>query len=151
MAEAGPGGLLDIGEVARESGLAPSALRFYEKKGLIAAAARNGLRRAYDPGVLHRLGLITCARGAGFSIAEIAALLSAGPGDGGLRARMAVKAEEADEAIGRLTRLRDSLRHAAGCGHDPLVECPEFKRAVGRVPDPDAEPCTSAAGAGPVP
>src|SRR5690606_23467580 len=70
MAEAGLDGLLDIGEVARRSGLAPSALRFYGKKGLISAAPRNGLRRAYEPEVMHRIGLITCARSAGFSIAE---------------------------------------------------------------------------------
>ncbi|MGW0168554.1 MerR family transcriptional regulator [Streptomyces sp. NPDC003343] len=63
--------LLDISEVARRSGLAPSALRFYERKGLIAAAGRNGLRRTYHPEVLQQLGLITCARGAGFSVAEI--------------------------------------------------------------------------------
>ncbi|MBB5430462.1 MerR family transcriptional regulator [Nocardiopsis composta] len=146
MAEAGLDGLLDIGEVARRSGLAPSALRFYEKKGLISAAARNGLRRAYEPEVMHRIGLITCARSAGFSIAEVAAFLAAGPGDRELRGRLAAKAEEVDETIGRLTRLRDSLRHAAGCEHDPLIECPEFKRAVGRVPDPAAEPCAPASG-----
>ncbi|MFI8895478.1 MerR family transcriptional regulator [Streptomyces paradoxus] len=63
--------LLDIAEVARRSGLAPSALRFYERKGLVAPAGRNGLRRAYNPDILERLALITCARSAEFSIAEI--------------------------------------------------------------------------------
>ncbi|MDA2809770.1 MerR family transcriptional regulator [Nocardiopsis sp. RSe5-2] len=134
-------GLLDIGEVARRTGLAPSALRYYEKEGLIAPAARNGLRRAYDPGVLHRLGVLTCARSAGFTIAEVRAFLSGTPDDAELRGRLAAKAREVDEAIGRLVRLRDSLAHAAGCDHDPLVECPEFKRAVGRVADPDRDAC----------
>lgn len=134
-----PSELLDIGEVARRSGLAPSALRFYENKGLIASAARNGLRRAYRPDVLHRLGLITCARSAGFTIAEIGAFLTATPDDGELREHMAVKASEVEETIARLVRLRDSLRHAATCDHDPLIECPDFKRAVGRVPGPPQE------------
>ncbi|MFF5971443.1 MerR family transcriptional regulator [Streptomyces sp. NPDC012769] len=126
--------LLDIGEVAQRSGLAPSALRFYEKKGLIEAAGRNGLRRAYRPEVLERLALITCARGAGLSIAEIHRFLVARPSDADLRARMTARAEALDEQIGRLTRLRDSMRHAAVCTHAPIVDCPDFKRAVGGVP-----------------
>ncbi|ADI10381.1 MerR family transcriptional regulator [Streptomyces bingchenggensis BCW-1] len=132
------GSLLDIAEVARRSGLTPSALRFYEKKGLIAAAGRNGLRRTYHPDVLERLGLITCARSAGFSVAEIGRFLVARPSDADLRVGMAAKARDLDEQIGRLTRLRDSLRHAAVCDHEPIVECPDFKRAVGNVPAPAA-------------
>lgn len=126
-------GLLDIGEVARRSGLAPSALRFYEARNLIEPAGRNGLRRAYRPEVLERLGVINCARSAGFTIAEVASFLTARPGDG-MRERMTAKAESLDEQIAQLTRLRDSLRHAAVCEHDPVVECPDFRRAIGRVP-----------------
>jgi DNA-binding transcriptional MerR regulator len=122
--------LLDIAEVAERSGLAPSALRFYEKRDLIAPAGRNGLRRAYEPQVLPRLTLITCARRAGFTIAEIARFLRATPGDTDLRTRMAEKADQLDEDIARLTRMRDSLRHAATCAHEPLVECPDFKRVL---------------------
>ena len=120
--------LLDIGVVADRSGLAPSALRFYEKRGLIAPTGRNGIRRTYHPEVLDRLALITCARTAGFTIAEIARFLHATPNDTQLRTRMAEKATELDEDIARLTRMRDSLRHAATCTHEPLVECPDFKR-----------------------
>ncbi|CAM5301503.1 MerR family transcriptional regulator [Streptomyces pharetrae] len=132
--------LLDIAEVARCSGLAPSALRFYEKKGLVAPAGRNGLRRAYHPDVLERLTLITCARSAGFSIAEISRFIVAQPSDADLRVRMAAKAGDLDEQIGRLTRLRDSLRHAAVCDYEPIVDCPDFKRAVGNVPEPAIAP-----------
>ncbi|GAT69433.1 merR family transcriptional regulator [Planomonospora sphaerica] len=127
-------GSLDIAEVARRSGLAPSALRFYEKKELITSAGRNGLRRTYRPDVLERLELITCARGAGFSIAEISRFLVARPGDPDLRVRMAARARTLDEQIGRLSRLRDSLRHAAVCDHEPIVECPDFKQAIGNEP-----------------
>ncbi|NJP49814.1 MerR family transcriptional regulator [Streptomyces sp. SBST2-5] len=125
--------MLDIGEVARRTGLAPSALRFYERKGLIAPEGRNGLRRAYRPEVLERLGLITCARSAGLSVAEIGRFLAARPSDGDLRERMTARAEDLDEQIGRLTRLRDSLRHAAVCTHEPVVDCPDFRRAIGGV------------------
>lgn len=121
-------GLLDIAEVAEKSGLAPSALRFYERRGLLSPAGRNGLRRAYRPDVLERLSFIACARGAGFTIAAIARFLVATPGDTELRARMVAKARELDTDIARLTRMRDGLRHAATCEHEPLVECPHFKR-----------------------
>ncbi|MFJ8108236.1 MerR family transcriptional regulator [Streptomyces sp. NPDC096132] len=136
--------LLDISEVARRSGLAPSALRFYERKGLIAAAGRNGLRRTYQPDVLDRLALISCARSAGFSIAEIDRFLVARPSDADLRVRMGAKAHDLDEQIGRLVRLRDSLRHAAVCEHEPIVDCPDFKRAVGNVSVPDGARCEAA-------
>lgn len=132
--------LLDIAEVAQRSGLAPSALRFYEKKGLIAPAGRNGLRRTYHPAVLERLALITCARSAGLSVAEIGRFLVAQPSDAALRTRMAAKARDLDEQLGRLTRLRDSFHHAAVCEHDPIVDCPDFRRAVGRVPPSPSAP-----------
>ncbi|NUR31407.1 MAG: MerR family transcriptional regulator [Catenulispora sp.] len=122
--------LLDIGEVAARSGLAPSALRFYEQRGLIEPAGRNGLRRAYTPDVLDRLNLIACARQAGFGVAEIGRFLMAGPGDTELRQRMADKAEELDEKIARLLRMRAALRHGATCPQERLVECPEFMSAV---------------------
>ncbi|MEU4510278.1 MerR family transcriptional regulator [Nonomuraea wenchangensis] len=131
-------GWLDIAEVAQRSGLAPSALRFYEKKELIASAGRNGLRRTYHPDVLDRLELITCARDAGFSVAEIGRFLASRPGDPDLRAGMAARAGALDEQIGRLTRLRDSLRHAAVCDHEPIIKCPDFKQALGTGISPDA-------------
>lgn len=132
--------LLDIAEVGVRSGLAPSALRFYEKRGLIAPAGRNGLRRAYQPEVLDRLALIGCARSAGFTIAEIGRFLAATPSDTELRAKMAAKAQALEEDIARLTRMRDSLHHASVCLHEPLIECPDFKRtfnnAVPAAPSP---------------
>ena len=125
--------LLDIAEVADRSGLAPSALRFYERRGLIASSGRNGLRRTFEPEVLQRLALISCARAAGFTLAQIGRFLIATPNDTDLRARMTEKACELDQEIARLTRMRDSLAHAAICTHKPLVECPEFKA---RIRDP---------------
>ncbi|WP_069161299.1 MerR family transcriptional regulator [Nocardia altamirensis] len=122
--------LLDIAEVAEQSGLAPSAIRFYEKRGLVTSAGRNGLRRTFRPDVLARLALVSCARRAGFTIAEITRFLQATPRDTDLRARLARKADEVDADIARLTRMREGLRHAATCTHEPLVECPDFKRTL---------------------
>ncbi|MEV6279083.1 MerR family transcriptional regulator [Nocardia sp. NPDC051832] len=122
--------LLDIAEVADHSGLAASALRYYEQQGLITSAGRHGLRRTYTPDVVPRLTLINCARRAGFTIAEIQHFLRATPDDTELRAQLAVKAREVEEDIARLTRMRDGLHHAATCTHARLVDCPEFKRTL---------------------
>ncbi|MFI6599496.1 MerR family transcriptional regulator [Nonomuraea sp. NPDC050536] len=122
--------LLDIGEVARRSGLTASALRFYERKGLIEPAGRNGLRRTYEPGTLERLALITRARDAGFTLAEIAELFAAKPSDAELRERLRAQAANLEARITRLAFMRDSLLHASICLHDPLVECPDFRRFV---------------------
>ncbi|MDF6016988.1 hypothetical protein [Streptomyces sp. JH34] len=64
--------------------------------------------------------------------------VAARPSDADLRLRMATRARDLDEQLSRLTRLRDSLRHAAVCDHEPIVECPDFKRAVGEVSAPAA-------------
>ncbi|NOQ62038.1 MerR family transcriptional regulator [Mycolicibacterium fortuitum] len=125
--------LLDIGEVARRTGLAPSALRFYERKNLVSPAARTGLRRAYTPDVLQTLALITAARAAGFTLAEISKLLAARPDDHVLRERLAAKADELDRRVTQLTAMRDSLRHATACRHDPLTACPNFLSAIQTV------------------
>jgi MerR family redox-sensitive transcriptional activator SoxR len=126
---------LDIGEVAERTGLTASALRFYERRGLIQSNGRNGLRRTFDRDVIDRITLISCAQAAGFTLAQIARFLVASPDDAELRQRMAEKARQLNQDIARLTRMRDSLSHAASCTHTPLIDCPEFKS---RISDGDA-------------
>lgn len=123
--------LLDIADVARRSGIPASTLRFYEERGLIESVGRRGLRRLFDPVVIERLGLISLGQVAGFSLAEIAGMF---PQDGGVqidRDRLAAKADEVDRTIGRLTAIRDGLRHAAACPARHHLECPSFRRALG--------------------
>lgn len=119
---------LDIADVARQSGVPASTLRFYEEKGLIASIGRRGLRRLFAPEALQRLALIALGRAAGFSLEEIALLF--GP-DGQPRIdrkMLAAKAEELEETIRELSRLRDCLRHAAACPARTHMECPTFQR-----------------------
>lgn len=122
--------LLDIGEVARKSGLSPATLRFYEEKGLIAPVGRRGLRRLYEPVVLERLALVALGRAAGFTLAEIGPMLG---GDGAPalnRQMLEEKADALDRTITRLTAMRDGLRHAAACPAPRHMECPTFRRIL---------------------
>ncbi len=126
---------LDIAEVARRSGVAASALRFYEQKGLIASTGRRGRRRLFAPGVLERLALIVMARAAGFSLEEIATMFTP---DGEVRiARqmLTAKADHLDRAIGELTAMRDRLLHAAACPAPSHMECPNFRRHLQSAAD----------------
>lgn len=122
--------LLDIAEVARRSGTAASALRFYEEKGLIVSVGRRGLRRLFEEGVLERLALIALGRAAGFSLDEIGRTFAA---NGALkidRGELLAKADQLEGAIRRLTAMRDGLRHAADCSSPSHLECPHFRRIM---------------------
>jgi DNA-binding transcriptional MerR regulator len=121
---------LDIGQVAQRSGVPPSTLRFYEEKGLIASSGRRGLRRLFEPVVLERLALIALGRAAGFSLEEVAPMLGSGGQPRIDRQRLTTKADELDRTIGRLSAVRDGLRHAAACPAPSHMECPTFRRIL---------------------
>jgi DNA-binding transcriptional MerR regulator len=121
---------MDIAEVARQSGLPASTLRFYEEKGLIASTGRHGLRRLYAPSVMERLALIALGRSAGFSLDEIARMFAPDGKPRIDRRILAGKADELDATIRRLTAMRDGLRHAAACPAPSHMECPKFRRIV---------------------
>jgi MerR family redox-sensitive transcriptional activator SoxR len=122
---------LPIGEVAARSGLAPSALRFYEAEGLIAAERTPSGRRVYPRYVLRRLAFIASAQRVGLSLAETAEALRELPTD-----RAPTKAAWAqvsrrwrrglDDRIQELERLRDDLTSCIGCGCLSLQTCRLF-------------------------
>jgi len=124
---------LDIGEVARRAGLAPSALRYYEEKGLIRSVGRRGLRRVLAEEVMERLALVALGRAAGLSLEEIGAMLSADGGTRIDRARLAARADALDQGIARMTAMRDGLRHAAACRASSHLACPRFRALMRRA------------------
>lgn len=122
--------LLDIGEVAAQSGIKPSALRYYEEAGLISSVSRHGMRRQFPPEVVLQLKLVAMGKSAGFSLDEIAGMF----GVNGLpdlpRDVLHQKADAIDRQIHELTALRDTLRHVADCPAPSHMECPTFRRLV---------------------
>jgi len=119
---------MDIGKVARWSGLPASTLRYYEERGLIRSIGRNGLKRVFGESVLQRLALIALGRTAGFSLDDIAAMLAGPEID---RQLLESKADELDQTIRRLSAIRDGLRHAAVCPAENHLACPKFQRLMG--------------------
>ena len=84
----------------------------------------------FDPGVLERLALTAVGRAAGFSLDEIALMFAPDRRPSIDRNLLAAKAEELDRTIRKLTDMRDSLRHAAGCPAPSHMECPTFRRIL---------------------
>ena len=123
--------MMDIAEVAKRAGVPASTLRFYEEKGLISSVGRQGLRRVFNTSVLERLALIALGRAAGFSLDEIARMLGTKGSPDIDRELLINKADELDRRIGKLTAMRDGLRHAAVCSAPSHMECPKFRRLLG--------------------
>ena len=119
---------LTIGELSARSGVAPSALRYYEEQGLIASSRTSGGARRYPRSVLRRLAVIRAARNVGLSLPEVrSALESLPPGRPPTTADWARLSEgwrdRLDEQIAALSRLRDGLTSCIGCGCLSLERC----------------------------
>ncbi len=120
--------LLPIGEVARRAGLATSAVRYYEREGLLASRRSGGGQRRYPRAVLRRLAFVRAAQSVGLSLEEVRAALAALP-----EQRTPTKADWArlsrswsrrlEEQIEALTALRDGLDSCIGCGCLSLRRC----------------------------
>ena len=115
--------LLSITEVGEATGLQSSALRYYEKAGLIRPEARLGGRRHYDRSVLHRLAVIGLLQEAGFTIGEIAQILEHRGRGKRWRSLAEGKLQEIDAHLARVTAARELLHAALSCGCSGLESC----------------------------
>lgn len=129
---------LRMGELAARAGLAPSAIRYYEKLGLLPTPAREGGKRRYDPITQDWLALIKLAREAGFTIAEIRRLVTGfTPGTPPAvrwQALATRKLAEIDALVARTKRMRAVLRHALDCGCLRLEDCAHLLERPARRP-----------------
>jgi len=119
---------LSIGAVAERAGLAPSALRFYEDRGLITAERNAGGQRRYHRDVLRRLAFIHAAQEVGLTLEEIGEALGRLPEHAAPDGHEWVELSESwrpllDERIRLLTALRDQLDSCIGCGCLSLRHC----------------------------
>jgi MerR family redox-sensitive transcriptional activator SoxR len=120
--------LLSVGEIARRSGFAESAVRYYDRLGLLTATRTSGGQRRFERSALRRLAFIRAARNVGLSLDEVAAALASLPAG-----RTPTRADwsrlsrawrkRLDEQIAALTALRDGLDSCIGCGCLSLQRC----------------------------
>ncbi|MGI8522682.1 MAG: redox-sensitive transcriptional activator SoxR [Nocardioides sp.] len=119
---------LTVGELAERSGVARSAIRYYEDRGLLSSRRTAGNQRRYERPVLRRLAFIRTAQRVGLSLEEIADALASLPSN-----RTPTKADwtrisrawrpRLDRQIRRLEKLRDNLDGCIGCGCLSLQRC----------------------------
>jgi MerR family redox-sensitive transcriptional activator SoxR len=120
--------LLAIGEVSARSGMAASALRYYEDQGLISSSRTPGGARRYPRSVLRRLAVIRAARNVGLALPEIRVALESLPrgrpptADDWARLSQGWR-DRLDEQIAALGKLRDGLSSCIGCGCLSLDRC----------------------------
>lgn len=119
---------ITVGEVARRSGVAVSALHFYEQKGLLFSRRNSGNQRIYARSVLRRIAVIKSAQTLGIPLSSIKEALDGLPENEIATARDWQKLSEKwkadlDERIKKLVRLRDQLTHCIGCGCLSIKEC----------------------------
>jgi MerR family redox-sensitive transcriptional activator SoxR len=136
--------LLTIGEVSRRSGVASSALRFYEQRGLIDSERAGSGHRRYPRSVLRRIAFIVFAQRVGLTLEEIGAELSKLPADRAPTrddwSRLSSKwSSRIDQRIAELERLKAGLTECIGCGCLSLDRCQLANpgdRAASRGPGP---------------
>lgn len=127
---------MTIGQVARKTGLRASAIRFYEKAGLLPKPARSGGQRRYDHLILDRLAVLRFAKQCGFTLQEIRLLLGGFRDDAPLSLRVrnmaARKIQELDELSRRIQVMKTTLSRAGRCRCVDLQECGRRLRAAAR-------------------
>lgn len=121
---------MDISEVAKKAGVAASALRYYERKGLIHSLESHGARRKFSPAVLDQLALIALGQAAGFSLDEIRVMFTPNGEPNIDRAMLAAKADELERMVKRLRAMIRGLRHAVVCQATSHAACPSFQRLL---------------------
>jgi MerR family redox-sensitive transcriptional activator SoxR len=137
-------GLL-IGEVARRAGLSTSALRYYEKAGLLPRAARLSKRRQYEPQILGRIRIIRLARDAGFTVKETRMFLSGFPVGSTPAARWRTMAKqklaELDALMARVGQMKAILEASFRCECIRLEDCERLLAAkkTSRLASPTAQ------------
>jgi len=120
---------LTVGQIAERSGVAISAIHFYEAKGLIGSVRSSGNQRRFHRSELRRIAVIKVAQRAGISLAEIGEALSTLPSDRAVSAKDWARLSkrwkgELESRIRRLEALRDQLGDCIGCGCLSLGSCP---------------------------
>jgi MerR family redox-sensitive transcriptional activator SoxR len=123
--------LLTIGELARRTGVATSALRYWEELELLPTPDRISGQRRYPESAVALVGVILLQRDAGFSLSEQKALAaSRRVASDRWRQLHRRKLAELDEQIANAQAGREAIEHALRCPHEDILECPNFRKLL---------------------
>jgi len=126
--------VLTIGQVASAAGVNPSAIRYYERNGILPEATRVGGKRRYDETILRRLSVLDVAKQAGFSLDEIRLLFDATEGGTPAHAQLKElatrKIPEIEALIGQAQEVRSWLEMTGACTCDTLDQCSLFDQGL---------------------
>ncbi|MGN9844473.1 MerR family transcriptional regulator [Nonomuraea sp. H19] len=122
---------LTIGELASRTGVATSALRYWEELGLLPAPARVSGQRRYPPSAVGLIGVVLLLRDVGFTLREVKAFIASRSlaGDG-WREMYQRKLAELDQRIAQAQVARTAIAHGLACPHKDIFECSNFAGGV---------------------
>ncbi|WP_237101030.1 MerR family transcriptional regulator [Nonomuraea sp. MG754425] len=122
---------LTIGELASRTGVATSALRYWEELGLLPAPARVSGQRRYPPSAVGLVGLVLLLRNVGFTLREANGFIEARSASGdGWRELYRRKLTELEQRIAQAQAARTAIAHGLCCPHEDLLECRKFADGV---------------------
>ena len=121
---------LTIGELARRTGVATSALRYWEELDLMPAPARVSGQRRYPSSAVQLVGIILLLRDVGFSLRELKALIASRLPVDDWRQLAQRKLAELDQQIAQAQAARTAIAHALACQQDDILHCPNFAGVI---------------------
>src|SRR5689334_4591907 len=122
---------LTIGELASRTGVATSALRYWEELGLLPAPARVSGRRRYPPSAVGLVGVVLLLRDVGFTLREVKAFFASRSAAGeGWRELCRRKLTELDQRIAQAQVARTAIAHGLSCPHEDIFACADFTGGV---------------------
>ncbi|MDN3356184.1 MerR family transcriptional regulator [Actinomadura sp. DC4] len=122
---------LTIGELASRTGVATSALRYWEEIGLLPAPARVSGHRRYPPSAIRLVGVVLLLRDVGFTLREVTTFIGPrSPAGDGRRELYQRKLTELDQRIAQAQVARTAIAHGLACPHEDIFECSNFAGGV---------------------
>ena len=122
---------LTIGELASRTGVATSALRYWEDLGLLPAPARVSGQRRYPPSAAGLVGVVLALRNVGFTLREVKAFIASRSLAGDRwRELYQHKLTELDQRIAQAQVARTAIAHGLACPHEDILECSNFASGV---------------------
>lgn len=123
--------LLTIGELASRTGVAASALRYWEDIGLLSRPVRVSGRRRYPPSTVGLVGAVILLQDVGFTLRDVKTFLTSSPSAADARRSLLQhKLTELDTLIARAQAARTAVAHGLDCPHEDFFDCPTFTTGV---------------------